>query len=61
MKEWLQITGIVLLVLIIAPFAILAKVIEVVVQVVCLTFLFCLAAGLTLVDLCVDFFKGAKG
>lgn len=60
MKEWLQITGIVLLVLILAPFAIVAKVIEIVVQVAFLTFVFCLAAGLTIVDFCVDLFKGAK-
>lgn len=60
MKEWLQITGIVLLVLILAPFAILSKVIEIVAQEVFLTFLFCLAAGLTIVDLCLDLFKGVR-
>lgn len=60
MKEWLQITGIVLVVLILAPIAIVVKVIEIVVQGALLTFLFCLAAGLTIVDLCIDLFKGEK-
>lgn len=60
MKEWLQITGAVLLVLILAPFAIVLKVIEIVVLGVLLTFFFCLAAGLIIVDFCVDLFKGAK-
>lgn len=50
----------VLLVLILAPFAIAVKVIEIVVQVVLLGFLFCLAAGLTIVDLCIDLLKGEK-
>lgn len=50
----------VLLVLILAPFAIVVKVIEIVVFGVLFTFLFCLAAGLTIVDLCIDLFKGVK-
>lgn len=50
----------VLLVLILAPFAIVARVIEIVAQGVLLTFLFCLAAGLTIVDLCIDIFQRAK-
>lgn len=50
----------VLLVLILAPFAIVVKVIEIVAQGVLLTFLFCLAAGLTIVDLCIDIFQRAK-
>lgn len=60
MKEWLQITGIVLVVLILVPIAIVVKVIEIVAQGVLLSFLFCLAAGLTIVDLCIDLFKGVK-
>jgi hypothetical protein len=50
----------VLLVLILAPFAIVVKVIEIVVFGVLFTFLFCLAAGLTIVDLCIDIFQRAK-
>lgn len=60
MKECLQITGIVLVVLILAPIAIVVKVIEIVVQGALLTFLLFLAAGLTIVDLCIDLFKGVK-
>ena len=50
----------VLLVLILAPFAIVARVIEIVVLGVLLTFLFCLVAGMTIVDLCIDLLKGVK-
>lgn len=60
MKECLQITGIVLVVLILVPIAIVVKVIEIVAQGVLLTFLLCLAAGLTIVDLCIDLLKGEK-
>ena len=50
----------VLLVLLLAPFAIVARVIEIVVLGVLLTFLFCLVAGMTIVDLCIDLLKGVK-
>lgn len=60
MKELLQITGFVLLVLIFVPFAILVKVIYIVANGALLTFIFCLAAVLAIVDLCIDLFKGVK-
>lgn len=50
----------VLLVLILAPFAIVARVIEIVALGALLTFIFCLAAGLAIVDLCIDIFQRAK-
>lgn len=50
----------VLLVLILTPFAIVVKVIAIVVLGALLTFIFCLAAVLAIVDLCIDLFKGVK-
>ena len=58
MKEWLQITGAVLLVLILAPFAIVGLVILGVVSMVFMAAVFFLAAIFTIVDLCVDLWKG---
>lgn len=50
----------VLLVLILAPFAIVGRVILEVVHLLFIAVLFFLAAGMTIVDLCFDLFKGGR-
>lgn len=59
MQELKTIGAFVLLVLL-APFAIVGRVILEVVHLLFIAVLFFLAAGMTIVDLCLDLFKGAR-
>lgn len=59
MQELKTIGAFVLLVLL-APFAIVGRVILEVVHLLFIAVLFFLAAGMTIVDLCLDLFKGGR-
>lgn len=59
MQELKTIGAFVLLVLL-APFAIVGRVILEVVQLLFIAVLFFLAAGMTIADLCFDLFKGGR-
>jgi hypothetical protein len=57
----LKTVGAFVLLVLLAPFAIVGRVILEVVQLLFIAVLFFLAAGMTIVDLCLDLFKGARG
>ena len=57
MSEDLKTVGAFVLLVLLAPFAIVGRVILEVVHLLFIAVLFFLAAGMTIVDLCVDFFK----
>lgn len=59
MQELKTIGAFVLLVLL-APFAIVGRVILEVVQLLFIAVLFFFAAGMTIIDLCLDLFKGGR-
>lgn len=57
----LKTIGAFVILVLLAPFAIVGRVILEVVQLLFIAVLFFLAAGMTIVDLCLDLFKGARG
>ena len=61
MSEDLKTVGAFVLLVLLAPFAIVGRVILEVVHLLFIAVLFFLAAGMTIVDLCIDLFKGARG
>lgn len=60
MSEDLKTVGAFVLLVLLAPFAIVGRVILEVVHLLFIAVLFFLAAGMTIVDLCLDLFKGVK-
>lgn len=56
----LKTVGAFVLLVLLAPFAIVGRVILEVVHLLFITALFVLAAGMTIVDLCLDLFKGVR-
>ena len=61
MSEDLKTVGAFVLLVLLAPFAIVGRVILEVVHLLFIAVLFFLAAGMTIVDLCFDLVKGARG
>ena len=57
----LKTVGAFVLLVLLAPFAIVGRVILEVVHLLFIAVLFFLAAGMTIVDLCFDLVKGARG
>lgn len=60
MSEDLKTVGAFVLMVLLAPFAIVGRVILEVVHLLFIAVLFFLAAGMTIVDLCLDLFKGGR-
>lgn len=60
MSEDLKTVGAFVLLVLLAPFAIVGRVILEVVHLLFIAVLFFLAAGMTIVDLCLDLFKGGR-
>lgn len=60
MSEDLKTVGAFVLLVLLAPFAIVGRVILEVVHLLFIAVLFFLAAGMTIVDLCFDLFKGGR-
>ena len=60
MREDLHTVRDLLFMVLLAPFVIVALLIKLLVQILFFTGIFCVAAGVTVVDLCADLIKGGR-